>query len=161
MAKKEDKTNAMRLLDQAGIAYQIHTYETEDGRIDGVAVAEKCGEDPDTVFKTLVTQGDDRNYYVFAIPVKEELDLKACARSAGVKSVEMVHVKDLLRITGYIRGGCSPVGMKKPFCTVFDETLLLLDTVLVSGGRIGTQVELKPDDLLRITAGKTADIIRK
>ncbi len=157
---KDNKTNAMRILDSEGIPYTIHTYDTEDGHIDGVSVAQKCGENPEQVFKTLVTVGNDRNHYVFVIPVKEELDLKACAKSVGVKNVEMIHVKDLLKTTGYIRGGCSPVGMKKKFVTVYDETIILMDTVLVSGGRIGTQVELAPDDLIRITDGIVAAITR-
>ena len=156
MAKKETKTNAMRMLESAGIAYTEHTYDVEDGKLDGVSVAEKCGEDPEQVFKTLVTEGNDRNHYVFVIPVKEKLDLKACARAAGVKSIEMIPQKELLLLTGYIHGGCSPVGMKKPFPTFFDETVVLFDTILVSGGRIGTQVEVAPDDLLRITNGTTA-----
>ncbi|HCK87302.1 MAG TPA: Cys-tRNA(Pro) deacylase [Erysipelotrichaceae bacterium] len=156
MAKKETKTNAMRMLESAGIAYTEHTYDVEDGKLDGVSVAEKCGEDPEQVFKTLVTEGNDRNHYVFVIPVKEKLDLKACARAAGVKSIEMIPQKELLPLTGYIHGGCSPVGMKKPFPTFFDETVVLFDTILVSGGRIGTQVEVAPDDLLRITNGTTA-----
>lgn len=158
---KEAKTNAMRMLDAAGIEWTLHTYDASDGHIDGAAVARKCNEDPEQVFKTLVTQGNDRNFYVFVIPVEEELDLKACARAAGVKSVEMIHVKDLLKTTGYIRGGCSPIGMKKKFRTIYDETIVLFDTVLVSGGRIGTQIEVKPDDLLRVTDGITADITRK
>ena len=158
---KETKTNAMRMLDAAGIDWKLHTYDASDGHIDGAAVARKCGEDPEQVFKTLVTEGNDRNFYVFVVPVEEELDLKACARAAGVKCVEMIHVKDLLKTTGYIRGGCSPIGMKKKFKTIYDETVILFDTVLVSGGRIGTQVEVKPDDLLRLTDGITADITRK
>lgn len=146
----------MRMLESAGIAYTEHTYDVEDGKLDGVSVAEKCGEDPEQVFKTLVTEGNDRNHYVFVIPVREKLDLKACARAAGVKSIEMIPQKELLPLTGYIHGGCSPVGMKKPFPTFFDETVVLFDTILVSGGRIGTQVEVAPDDLLRITNGTTA-----
>ena len=157
---KEAKTNAMRMLDSAGIAYTLHTYDASDGHIDGVAVAKKCNEDPDMVYKTLVTKGNDNEHYVFVIPVAEELDLKACAKTVGVKSVEMVHVKDLLKLTGYVRGGCSPVGMKKKFTTVYDETVVLFDTILVSGGRIGTQIEAAPDDLIKITDGITAAITR-
>lgn len=157
---KEAKTNAMRMLEKEGISYQLHTYDASDGHIDGAAVAQKCNEDPDMVYKTLVTQGNDHNYYVFVIPVEQELDLKACAKAVGAKSVEMVHVKDLLKITGYIRGGCSPVGMKKKYTTVFDETIVLFNTILVSGGRIGTQIEAAPDDLLRVTDGITAAITR-
>lgn len=157
----EKKTNAMRILDREKIAYTVHAYEAEDGLIDGVSVAKKCGENPDQVYKTLVTQGSDHNYYVFVIPVAEELDLKACAASAGVKSVEMIHVKDLLRITGYIRGGCSPIGMKKQYRTFIDEKVRQCSTVLVSGGRIGTQVELKPEDLLKASSAETAALSRQ
>ena len=157
---KETKTNAMRMLDSAGISYTVHTYDVEDGHIDGVSVAMKCKEDPEQVFKTLVTKGNDNNFYIFVIPVGEELDLKACAKAAGVKSVEMIHVKDLLKTTGYIRGGCSPVGMKKKYTTIYDETIVIFDTILVSGGRIGTQIEVAPDDLLAITEGSTAAITR-
>ena len=158
MAKKEDKTNAMRMLDTAGITYQVHTYPVEDGAIDAVSVAKKCGEDPEQVFKTLVTQGSDHNHYVFVVPAEEHLDLKACARAVGVKAVEMIPQKELLKTTGYIHGGCSPIGMKKKFVTVYDETIVLFDTVLVSGGRVGLQVEVAPDDLLKITDGVTAPI---
>ena len=158
MAKKEDKTKAMRMLDTAGITYQVHTYPVEDGAIDAVSVAKKCGEDPEQVFKTLVTQGSDHNHYVFVVPAEEHLDLKACARAVGVKAVEMIPQKDLLKTTGYIHGGCSPIGMKKKFVTVYDETIVLFDTVLVSGGRVGLQVEVKPDDLIKITDGLTAPI---
>lgn len=161
MAKKEAKTNAMRMLETAGIAYKEHTYDTEDGAIDGVSVAHKCGEDPEQVYKTLVTQADTRDYYVFVVPVGMKLDLKAAARAAGVKSVEMIPQKDLLRITGYIHGGCSPVGMKKQFPTVFDETVILFDSIMVSGGRVGVQVEVNPDDLLKITGGTVAAITRE
>ena len=157
---KETKTNAMRMLDSAGISYTVHTYDVEDGHIDGVSVAMKCNEDPEQVFKTLVTKGNDNNFYIFVIPVGEELDLKACAKAAGVKSVEMIHVKDLLKTTGYIRGGCSPVGMKKKYTTIYDETIVLFDTILVSGGRIGTQIEVAPDDLLSVTDGRVASITR-
>ena len=157
----DKKTNAMRILDSEGIAYTVHTYDASDGIVDGVTAARKLGQDPDQVFKTLVTRGNDRQFYVFVIPVKEELDLKACARSVDVRSVEMIHVKELLGITGYIRGGCSPVGMKKQFRTVFDETVLLFDRVFVSGGRIGTQIEVDPEDLIRITGASAAAIIRE
>jgi Cys-tRNA(Pro)/Cys-tRNA(Cys) deacylase len=160
MAKKEAKTNAMRMLETAGIAYTEHTYETEDGAIDGLSVAKKCGEDPAQVFKTLVTVADTREHYVFVVPVEAKLDLKAAARAAGVKSVEMIPQKDLLKTTGYIHGGCSPVGMKKPFPTVFDETAVLYDRIMVSGGRVGVQVEVSPDDLVRITRGSYAAIAR-
>ena len=158
MAKKEDKTNALRILDSEGIPYTTHTYDTDDGLIDGVSVARKVGEDPEEVFKTLVTRGEDRNYYVFVIPVAERLDLKACARSVGVKSVAMIPQKELFPLTGYVHGGCSPVGMKKKFTTVFDETIVLLDRIIVSAGRVGLQMVLDPQDLLRITEGLTAPL---
>lgn len=158
MAKKEAKTNAMRMLETAHIAYIEHTYDTEDGAIDGVSVARKCGENPDQVYKTLVTKSDDGNHYVFVIPVAMKLDLKAAAKAAGVKSVAMIPQKDLLKTTGYIHGGCSPVGMKKQFKTVFDETVVLYDSIMVSGGRVGVQVEVNPLALLEITEGVTADI---
>ncbi len=158
MAKKETKTNAMRMLESAGINYTLHTYDVSDDLVDGVSVAKKCGEDPEQVFKTLVTVGNDKEHYVYVVPVAQKLDLKACAKAAGVKSVEMIPQKELLPLTGYIHGGCSPVGMKKPFTTIFDETMILFDTILVSGGRVGTQVEVAPDDLLKITNGTTAPI---
>ena len=158
MAKKEDKTNALRMLDNAGIAYTTHIYDTDDGMIDGVSVAKKVGEDPEQVFKTLVTRGDDGNHYVFVIPVAERLDLKACARSVGVKSVAMIPQKELFPLTGYVHGGCSPVGMKKKYTTVFDETIVLLDRIIVSAGRVGMQMVLDPEDLLRITDGKAAPL---
>ena len=158
MAKKETKTNAMRMLESAGINYTLHTYDVSDDLVDGVSVAKKCGEDPEQVFKTLVTVGNDKEHYVFVVPVAQKLNLKACAKAAGVKSVEMIPQKELLPLTGYIHGGCSPVGMKKPFKTIFDETMILFDTILVSGGRVGTQVEVAPDDLLKITNGTTAPI---
>lgn len=150
----------MRMVENEGIAYREHTYDTEDGAIDGVSVAHKTGEDPDQVFKTLVTSAEDGNYYVFVIPVVSKLDLKACARAAGVKSVQMIPQKDLLKVTGYVHGGCSPVGMKKLFPTFFDETVVLFDTILVSGGRVGLQMELDPQELIRITKGKTAALTR-
>ena len=157
----EKKTNAMRILETEGIAYTEHTYDVSDGLLDGVTVAQKCGEDPDQVFKTLVTQGDDREHYVFVIPVAAKLDLKAAAKSVGVKSVEMIPQKDLLKTTGYIHGGCSPVGMKKKFRTVFDETVVLFDTIMVSGGRVGMQVEVNPAELLAVTDGTTAALTRE
>ncbi len=158
MAKKETKTNAMRMLETAGIAYQEHVYDVEDGALDGVSVARKLNEDPDQVYKTLVTQADNRGYYVFVIPVAARLDMKAAARAAGVKSIAMIPQKELLPLTGYIHGGCSPVGMKKPFPTIFDETVVLFDTIMVSGGRVGVQVEVNPEDLIKVTNGKMAAI---
>ena len=156
---KEAKTNAMRMLERAKIPYTAHEYPHEEGQaVDGVSVARLTGQDPAQVFKTLVTQGADRNYYVFVVPVLAELDLKKAARAAGVKSVAMIHVADINKVTGYIRGGCSPVGMKKQFATVYDESCLDKPTIMVSGGRIGTQIECAPADLIRLTRGKTAPI---
>ena len=132
---KEAKTNAMRMLERAKVAYTAHEYPHEEGQaVDGANVARLTGQDPARVFKTLVTQGADRSYYVFVVPVLAELDLKKAAKAAGVKSVAMIHVADINKVTGYIRGGCSPVGMKKQFVTVFDESCLAQDTMLVSGG---------------------------
>ncbi len=160
MAKKEVKTNAMRILDQHNIPYILHTYDVCDDLIDGVSVAKKCGENPEQVFKTLVTVGNDKNHYVFVIPVAEKLDLKECAKAVGVKNVEMIPQKELLGLTGYIHGGCSPIGMKKKFVTVYDETIVLFDKIMVSGGRVGTQVEVNVEDLLNITDGKVKAITR-
>lgn len=150
----------MRILDREKINYKVHIYDTTDGQLDGLSVAKKTEENPEQVFKTLVTVGDNRNHYVFVIPVAEKLDLKACARAVGVRSVEMIPQKELLPLTGYVHGGCSPVGMKKLFTTVFDQRIENLETVLVSGGRIGTQVEVAPADLLNITGGFTAVLTR-
>ena len=155
---KELKTNVMRILDQANIPYKPWFYENKDGKIDGVSVAGKLGEDVGRVFKTLVTRGADHNFYVFVVPVAMELDLKAAAKSVGVKSVEMIHVNEINKVTGYIRGGCSPVGMKKQFRTVIDSRCEGLVTIFVSGGRIGTQVEVNPRQLLELIGGTTAGI---
>ena len=160
MAKKEEKTNVMRTLDQKKIAYIPHAYDP-DGPIDGVSVARTLGQDPACVFKTLVTRGASGGYYVFDIPAAESLDLKKAARAVGEKSVAMLPQKELLPLTGYVHGGCSPVGMKKQFVTVFDESCLAQDTMLVSGGRIGTQIECAPADLVKVTRGKTAAITQE
>ncbi|HJA25358.1 MAG TPA: Cys-tRNA(Pro) deacylase [Candidatus Fournierella merdigallinarum] len=154
----QPKTNAMRMLEKAKIAYTFHEYDHSDGAIDGVAVAKKLGEDPARVFKTLVTQGASRAFYVFVIPVAAELDLKAAARAVGEKSVAMLHVADLLKTTGYVRGGCSPVGMKKPFVTRVDDSARDKPTIYVSAGRIGAQVELAPADLLAACGGQLATL---
>ena len=157
MPKKEEKTNVMRLLDQAGIAYIPHIY-APDGPIDGVSVANILGQDEGAVFKTLVTRGNSGAYYVFDVPVADNLDLKKAAKAVGEKSIAIIAQKELLPLTGYVHGGCSPVGMKKPFPTVFHETVILYDTVCISAGKIGYQVECKPDDLLNFIGAKTADI---
>ena len=161
MAKhKEEKTNVMRTLDQKKIPYTAHTYDP-DGPIDGVSVAAALGQDPAHVFKTLVTKGASGGYYVFDIPVAENLDLKKAARAVGEKSVAMLPQKELLGLTGYVHGGCSPVGMKKQFVTVYDESCLAQQTMLVSGGRIGTQIECAPADLIKVTRGRTAAITQE
>lgn len=157
---KQAKTNAMRALERAKIPYAAHEYPHHEGEaVDGATVAALTGQDPARVFKTLVTQGADRNFYVFVIPVLGELDLKKAARAAGVKSVSMLHVADLLKTTGYVRGGCSPLGMKKAFPTLFDQSCLGQPTILVSAGRIGTQIEAAPADLVRACGGGTADLL--
>ena len=159
MAKhKEEKTNVMRTLEQKKIAYTAHAYDPE-GPIDGVSVAQTLGQAPERVFKTLVTRGASGGYYVFDIPVAENLDLKKAAKAVGEKSVAMLPQKELLGLTGYVHGGCSPVGMKKQFPTVFHETAVLYDTICVSAGRIGAQVECRPGDLIALLRAKTADII--
>ena len=157
---KEAKTNAMRILERAKVPYTAHEYAHEEGvAVDGVTVAASMGEDPACVYKTRVTQGSSKNYCVFVIPVAAELDLKAAARSVGEKSVAMIHVADINKVTGYVRGGCSPVGMKKQYTTVFDESVLAQEKVYVSGGRIGTQVCCAPADLIRAARATTAKII--
>ena len=159
MAKhKEEKTNVMRVLDQRKIPYTAHTYPA-DGPIDGVSVAGFLGQDVERVFKTLVTKGASGAYYVFDIPVAENLDLKKAAKAVGEKSVAMLPQKELLPLTGYIHGGCSPVGIKKQFPTVFHETVMLFDTVCVSAGKVGAQVEVEPRALLDLLRAKMADII--
>ena len=154
----ETKTNVMRILERAKIPYTAHAYDHGDGLIDGVSVAQKLGQDPAAVFKTLVTRGASGAYHVFVIPVAKELDLKAAARAVGEKSVAMLPVKELTPLTGYVRGGCSPIGMKKQFATVVDESSAAFSTIIFSGGKIGVQVELAPADLLALTGAKTAPV---
>lgn len=160
MSRKEkvQKTNALRELDRAGIAYGTRAYEVDEDDLSGVHVAAQLGEDPACVFKTLVTVDPHGDHVVCCIPVAEELDLKAAARAAGAKSLSMMHVRDLFDVTGYIRGGCSPVGMKRRFTTVIDETCQLFDAVFVSAGRRGLQLEIAPDDLAGFCEAKLADI---
>lgn len=156
-SKKEEKTNVMRLLEQAGIAYTDHCYADTDA-ISGTEVAEVLGEDPERVFKTLVTVGHSGEHYVFVVPSCAELDLKKAAGAVHEKSIAMIKQKELLPLTGYIHGGCSPVGMKKHFTTTVDETAQLYDTIMVSAGKIGYQVELAPDDLLAVAGAVYGDI---
>ena len=157
---KEIKTNAVRILDRNKINYELLTYECDEF-IDGLHTAEKTGAPVEQTYKTLVMQGKSKKYYVFVIPIAEEVDLKAAARSVGEKSVEVIHVKDITAITGYVRGGCSPLGMKKQFPTVIDSTAEAFDQMYVSGGRIGTSVRLNPKDLAHVVRAEFADIIAK
>ena len=160
MKAKLEKTNAMRKLDAMKIKYNEHTY-TDTDAISGVEVAAVLGQEPDKVFKTLVTQGKSKNYYVFMVPVAEELDLKKAAKAVGEKSIEMIKSKDLLPLTGYVHGGCSPIGMKKFFTTTIHETASLYDTIFFSGGRIGFQIELPFTDLEKVIRVECADIIKE
>ncbi|MFR9207308.1 MAG: Cys-tRNA(Pro) deacylase [Lachnospiraceae bacterium] len=154
------KTNAMRILDKNKIAYEVMEYDTSDGAIDGISVAKKAGLDANMVFKTLVTQSNDREFIVFVVPVGGELDLKKAAKAAGVKSVSMIPQKLLLPNTGYIHGGCSPVGMKKLFRTFFDITAVNQQKIAVSAGKVGEQMILSPDDLKLVTKGTFATLTR-
>lgn len=158
----ETKTNVMRLLEKQKIEYIPHFYpHGDDIPTDGVTVAEFLGKDPVSVYKTLVTRAASKNYYVFVVPVAEHLDLKKAAKSVKEKSIEMIKQNELLPLTGYIHGGCSPLGMKKSFRTTFHEDIMSLETVTLSAGRVGSQIELKPEDLLKATRGALADIIVK
>lgn len=160
MAKqKEVKTNAMRILESMKISFQHYTYECDEF-IDGLQIADKLSLPHEKVYKTLVTVGNSKNYFVFVIPVAEELDMKAAARSVGEKSVEMLHVKDINTVTGYIRGGCTAVGMKKQYVTRIDSSARAQESIIVSGGRIGSQLELSPLDLAKAAKAEFADIIR-
>ncbi len=156
--KKISKTNAVRILEKEKIDFGVMTYDSKDGKIDGISVAEKIGRDKKSVYKTLVTQGASRDHYVFIIPVAGELDLKKAAKAAGEKKVEMIHVKDIQKLTGYIRGGCSPVGMKKRFRTFIDISSRKIEKIIVSGGKIGMQIEIGPDDLIKAVDGELADL---
>ncbi len=160
MSKEVAKTNAMRLLDAAHIPYRSHGYEAEDGRIDGKSVADKLGIAYERIFKTLVTTSGPGLFYVFIIPVDQELDLKKAAKAAGVKHIEMCPAKDLLKNTGYVHGGCSPLGMKKPYPTFLEEQALLQEEIVFSAGKIGAQIACAPDDLLALVAGEYADLCK-
>lgn len=156
--KKEEKTNVMRVLDGKKISYESHSYEANP-RLTGEEIAGILGEDVNKVFKTLVTQGKSGTYYVFAVPVNEELDLKKAAKAAGEKSVSMIKQKELLPLTGYVHGGCSPIGMKKQFKTFIHETAEGFDKIFVSAGKVGYQIELAAKDLIEVTGAITADIM--
>ncbi|MBH0328965.1 MULTISPECIES: Cys-tRNA(Pro) deacylase [Brevibacillus] len=155
---KQGKTNAMRILDKEKIAYTMLTYATDDGKIDGIAVAQKIGREENVVYKTLISQGTSKSYYVFVIPVEAELDLKKAAKAVGEKKIEMIPVKEITKVSGYIRGGCSPVGMKKLFPTVIDQRAQSLESIIVSGGNIGVQIEMAVEGLLQATKGSLADV---
>ena len=155
--KPADKTNVMRVLDSRKIPYACHTYEA-DPSLTGAQIAALLGEPADRVFKTLVTQGKSSKYYVFVVPVEAELDLKKAARAAGEKSVSMIKQKELLPLTGYVHGGCSPVGMKKAFPTFVHETAAALERIYVSAGRVGAQIELSPADLEKVVSCVFADL---
>lgn len=161
MAKKQsaEKTNAMRKLDAMKLPFREYTYES-DGSQTGVEIASMLGQNADQVFKTLVTVGRTGEHYVFMIPVAEELDLKKAAKVVGEKSVEMVKSKELLGLTGYIHGGCSPIGMKKFFQTTVHETAILYETIIFSGGKIGYQIELSLEDLQKVIDLTTADVVK-
>ena len=156
----EEKTNVMRLLDQKKVPYIPHYYACPDGAVDGVSVAARIGKDAGAVFKTLVTQGATGKYYVFVVPVLSELDRKAAARAVREKSIEMIHVKDITAVSGYVRGGCSPIGMKKQYPTVIQECAANFDKVYVSGGRIGTTLCMAPEDLKKVSRAEYADFIQ-
>jgi len=152
---KELKTNAMRILDRNKIDYEINTYECDNFK-DGKSIADMLGQDYSMSFKTLVLAGRSGQYYVFAIPVNEEIEMKLASRAAGEKSLEMVHVKDINKVTGYIRGGCTPIGMKKQYPVFLHESAKKHEKIIISGGRLGTQIIIKPDDLLKVTGGQYA-----
>ena len=155
---KDIKTNAMRFLDSKKIAYTVNTYECEDF-VDGVHIAQMLGQDEKMSYKTLVTKGKSGGYFVFVLPVAQELDMKKAAKAVGEKSVEMLHVKDINSVTGYIRGGCSPLGMKKQFPTVVDSSAQAFETIIISGGRLGSQIFLSPADLVKACGGSFGDIV--
>ena len=156
--KKEVKTNAMRILDRTGTDYRVITYECDEF-VDAQQIADQLHQPHERMYKTLVTRGKSGDYFVFVIPIDGELDLKKAARSVGEKSVEMIHVKDINAVTGYIRGGCTPIGMKKQYVTRISEDAGALDTMLVSGGKLGAQIELRPEDLLRVSEAEYADLL--
>ncbi|MFD1032971.1 Cys-tRNA(Pro) deacylase [Metaplanococcus flavidus] len=158
MGKKTAKTNAARILDKDNIPYEIIHYETEDGLVDGISVAAKIGFPEEVVYKTLVAVGSSKQHYVFVIPVADELDLKSAAKVSGEKKIEMAPVREIQSLTGYVKGGCSPVGMKKPFPTFIASEAVNLEEIIVSAGKIGVQLKLSPQDLLLLTGGQLAEL---
>lgn len=159
MSKKELKTNAMRMLDRLKIPYGYMTYECEEF-VSGVSTADQTGLPHELVYKTLVTTGKSGEHYVFVIPIEAELDLKKAAKAVGEKSVEMLPVKEITKVTGYVRGGCTAIGMKKSFPTILDESAKAFEQIYVSGGKIGMQLRLKPEDFMRAANAEYADIIQ-
>ncbi|WP_227935295.1 Cys-tRNA(Pro) deacylase [Alkalihalobacillus deserti] len=157
---KKGKTNAMRILEKEKVEYEMLSYRAEDGKIDGISVAKKIDKEVAIVFKTLVAQGSSKAYFVFVVPVEAELDLKKAAKAVGEKKIEMIPVKDITKVSGYVRGGCSPIGMKKLFPTYIDQTAEQLETIIVSGGLIGMQIELKVADLIMITNAQFANLLK-
>jgi len=158
IVKKEEKTNVMRVLDGKKIPYESHTYEA-DPTLTGEQIAQILGEDANRVFKTLVTRGKSGAYYVFVVPVREELDLKKAAKACGEKAVAMIKQKELLPLTGYVHGGCSPIGMKKSFPTYIHETVMESDKMFVSAGKVGYQIEIEPSALMEVAGCTVADIV--
>lgn len=155
---KRKKTNAMRMLERADVEFEVNYYEVEDAHQDGETIAHSLGEDPEHVFKTLVLENANHEHYVFVIPVTETLDLKAAAKAVHEKKLNLMPMRDLKQVTGYIRGGCSPVGMKRLFPTTLDETATLLSYIYISGGERGTQIKVAPQDLITVVEGHYADI---
>uniref|UniRef100_I5ATI9 Cys-tRNA(Pro)/Cys-tRNA(Cys) deacylase n=1 Tax=Eubacterium cellulosolvens (strain ATCC 43171 / JCM 9499 / 6) TaxID=633697 RepID=I5ATI9_EUBC6 len=156
---KEAKTNAMRILDRSKVSYEVLTYECEEF-IDGMHMAEATGAPVDQSYKTIVTRGKSGQCYVLVIPIAEEIDLKKAAKVVGEKTVEMVHVKELLALTGYVRGGCSPIGMKKQFPTILDSSAEQYDRIYISGGRVGLSLCVAPADILKVSRGSFGQIVR-
>ena len=153
------KTNVMRILDSAHINYITYTYESKEGAIDGVSVANKIGQPVEKVYKTLVTRGASKNFVIFVIPVSKELNLKAAAKSVGEKSIEMIRMDEINKVTGYIRGGCSPIGMKKDYRTVIDSSCESIDSIILSAGKIGFQVEVNPTELIGFVKAVVAPVV--
>lgn len=160
MSKKETKTNAMRILERNKVPYEVQYYECEEFK-DGVSIANQLNEDPKTCFKTLATKGKSGQYFVYVLPVEEELCMKKCAKVVGEKSVEMIPVKEINKVTGYIRGGTTALGMKKEYPVVLHESAKDLEKIIVSGGKLGVQLKLSPEDYIKVTKGIFADIIKE
>ncbi|WP_101773117.1 Cys-tRNA(Pro) deacylase [Peptostreptococcus faecalis] len=159
MTKSKIKTNVMRILDKENIKYNSHSYSVEGNNVDGVTAAKNIGLDEKMVYKTLVTKANIGEFYIYVIPVAQSLDLKKGARAAGVKSINMINLSDINKVTGYIRGGCSPIGMKKNYKTYIDTSAMNMDSIVVSAGKVGFQVQLDPNDILRLSNGEYADLI--